>query len=223
MRFLLNIFSHLTFSIGKLGNLAGISLVIFSGILSNSDSDSQIWERHWKFYVGIAAPCFMALIASSILTSIVGLLRPERITVSIESAYQNVGIATSVALSMFQGDELAEAMGVPFFYGIASAVFLFFYCLVAWKAGWTKAPRNVSLWKAITTSYEIKIVEKLENLETIRKDPDIEDFYYVQYVDTMPDDALPENNDGFEIAVRRDHCATKKEPSEMENSYFGCA
>ncbi len=73
----------------------------------------------------------------------------------MECCYQNVGIATSVALTMFEGDELSEAMGVPFFYGVVEAVILGIYCIGAWKLGWTKAPKNASIWKILTTSYEV--------------------------------------------------------------------
>lgn len=201
----------------QLGNFAGICLVIFSAVLSNSDSDAQIWERPWNFYVGVSAPCIVALILSNFLTTACGLLKPERVTVSIEGCYQNIGIATSVALAMFEGDDLAEAMGVPFFYGVVEAVVLGVYCVGAWKAGWTKAPKHVSLWKAISTSYEVKAVEKVENEVTIRTDADHDGFYYVQQIDTMPENELPEEGDGLEIAIRREHRDTKKEPSHMSS------
>lgn len=76
-------------------------------------------------------------------------------TTSVECCYQNVGIATSVALTMFEGDELSNAMGVPFFYGVVEALILGIYCVGAWKAGWTKAPAKESFWKVIATSYEV--------------------------------------------------------------------
>ena len=146
----------------RLGNLAGVSLILFSGFLSNSDSEMQIWDRDWKFYFGVSAPCFLGLIVANLIATSIALLKPERVTVSIECVYQNVGIATSVALAMFDGDELAEAMGVPFYYGVVEAVVLSAYCIIAWKCGWTKAPVDVPLWVAISTSYEILSVEQAE-------------------------------------------------------------
>jgi hypothetical protein len=76
-------------------------------------------------------------------------------TVSVEACYQNVGIATSMAMTMFDGQELNVAMGVPFFYGVCEAIFVGSYCIVAWKMGWSKAPANAPLWRVITTSYEV--------------------------------------------------------------------
>ena len=62
---------------------------------------------------------------------------------------------------MFNGKDLNEAMGVPFFYGLVEAVFVGLYCFAGWKAGWTKAPSNVSFWnlKMDSNSLVIEIEE----------------------------------------------------------------
>ena len=90
------------------------------------------------------------------------LLRLFLRTLSVECCYQNVGIATSVALTMFQGDELSSAMAVPLYYGLIEAAILGVYCIIAWKGGWTKAPSKVSFCTMISTSYEVLIVEHLD-------------------------------------------------------------
>ena len=72
----------------------------------------------------------------------------------MECCYQNVGIATSVALTMFKGPDLAEALGAPLYYGIVEAVVLGLYCVVAWKAGWTKAPADENICVVVSTTYE---------------------------------------------------------------------
>lgn len=168
----------------KLGNFAGIALVVFSALMSNSggggnedgneEGAKNIFNREWKFYVGVASPCLVALLISNIVTTATHLKRPERVTVSVECCYQNVGIATSVALAMFDGNDLKEAMGVPLFYGIVEAVFLAFYCIVAWKFNWTKAPKNISLCQAIGTSYEVFVAEsnELKSVEVTLADDD---------------------------------------------------
>ena len=76
--------------------------------------------------------------------------------VAVECCYQNTGIATSVAAAMFNGAELSTAVGVPLFYGMCEAFFLAVYCLICWKAGWTKAPTDENVCKVILTSYEVK-------------------------------------------------------------------
>ena len=144
-----------------LGNCSGLLLIVFSATMTNTgDSDSKIWSRHWSFYVGVSIPCLGGLILANALATMALLPKPERVTVAIECCYQNVGIATSLALTMFGGNDLNEAMGVPFFYGVVEAVFVGIYCVGAWKAGWTKAPANENVFKVLITSYEVLELEE---------------------------------------------------------------
>jgi len=188
----------------KLGNVAGILLVLFSIAMSSltGESDSKIWNRSWHFYLGIALPCLLGLLLSNLFTTFfIQLVPPERVTVSVEGCYQNVGIATSVALTMFDGNDLAEAMGVPLYYGLVEAVVLGVYCVVAWKAGWTKCPPDVPFHTMVIESYEV-ICEEQKEVEAIEislrrrsctKDVDVEEsvsgngdtlFAYYKYVDS---------------------------------------
>lgn len=68
---------------------------------------------------------------------------------------------------MFQGDEAASALAVPLFYGIVEVALLGPYCVLCWKAGWTKAPHNISFWTMISTSYEVLLVEHNKDLEAV--------------------------------------------------------
>jgi predicted Na+-dependent transporter len=150
----------------RCGNFSGLALVVFSATMSNTGGDAKLWEHPWTYYVSVAAPCILGLTVANLLTTIVGLKKPERVTTSIECCYQNVGIATSVALTMFEGNDLSEAMGVPLFYGLVEAVAVAIYCIICWKCSWTKAPRNASFWTVIATSYEVVEAEMIE-LEAI--------------------------------------------------------
>lgn len=49
----------------------------------------------------------------------------------------------------------ADAMGVPFFYGVVEAFAIGCYCVWAWKSNWTKAPANTPFWEMVLTSYEV--------------------------------------------------------------------
>jgi len=80
---------------------------------------------------------------------------------------------------MFQGNDRAEAVAVPFFYGFTEALLLLVYCLVTWKAGWTKAPKDVSFWNMLFTSYEILSDEG----EAEHSSGDGDDFYMIDYKD----------------------------------------
>lgn len=149
-----------------IGNFAGIALIIFSAAVTNTgDADSKIWSRHWTFYVAVCLPCLVGLLVANLIASTLGLKKPERVSVAIECCYQNVGIATSLALTMFTGSDLNNAMGVPFLYGLAEVFFIGIYCVGAWKVGWTKAPANESICKVIATSYEVGAPEDDEDDE----------------------------------------------------------
>lgn len=97
---------------------------------------------------------------ANIVAAALSLARAEQVTVAIECCYQSVGIATSLALTMFNGAALNEAMGVPFVYGICEMVLVGTYCVSAWKLGYTKAPSDAPLWMVLFTSYEIREMEQ---------------------------------------------------------------
>jgi len=125
-----------------IGNVSGIALIILL-ILVSSDEEVNVdfSDRSYKFYFGVASPCILGMLIANGMTSFFNLPKPERISVSIECCYQNVGIATSVAMTMFEGEALGEAIGVPLYYGAVEASVTCVYCVVAWKLGWTKAPK----------------------------------------------------------------------------------
>lgn len=141
----------------RVGNVAGLLLVIFSSIMSNTTKGSRLWDHDWIFYGGVAFPCLAGLLIASLVTTLVGLPKPERVTIAVECCIQNCGISVSVALTMFDGSALAQALSVPFYYGIVECFVITLYCLLSWKQGWTKAPEDVSLWNMISTSYEVLV------------------------------------------------------------------
>lgn len=84
------------------------------------------------------------------------LKRPEVISVGVECSYQNVGIATSAAVAMFDDHiERGQALCVPLFYGTVEAIVLAIYCVVGWKLGWSKAPKDEKVCTMLFTTYEI--------------------------------------------------------------------
>ncbi|GMI01757.1 hypothetical protein TrLO_g3121 [Triparma laevis f. longispina] len=158
----------------KVGNIAGISLVLFSIILSSIDPKGAIWNRDSIFYTSVAAPCLAGLVLSSSIATCLKLKKPERVTLSIECCYQNVGIAQGVAVGMFSGTDLAEAIGVPLYYGFMSSALLSLYCVICWKAGWTKAPKDESFCVIVSTNYELE--------EAICRDEGIEVIYNEEHM-----------------------------------------
>ncbi len=143
-----------------LGSFAGLALVVLSAVLSttgNGDDGVKPWDQHWSFYIGVSSPCVLGLILANVLSKFAKLENPEIVTLSVECCYQNVGIATSAVLAMFDDkDEIARAMAVPLLYGLVEAGLLGCYCLISWKMGWTKAPRDEQICVVLTKTYEVE-------------------------------------------------------------------
>jgi len=140
----------------QMGNVAGVSLVVYSALVSSSSEDASLWNQDPSFYIGVSLPAVFGVIIASQLALKADLEKPERVAVAVEACYQNTGIATSVAISMFEGADQATAIGVPLFYGICEMVILAIYCIACWKMGWTKAPADENICTVIFTSYEVE-------------------------------------------------------------------
>lgn len=150
----------------RFGSLSGILLILFSVFLSSGGegSDSKFWNQPLVFYVAVGCPCVIGLLSANLLSRMSQLRGPETVAIAIECCYQNTGIATSMAITMFTDpEERAQAVAVPLFYGFVEAVAIGMYCLVAWKMGWTKAPADENLCVIMAKTYEV--VDESESSE----------------------------------------------------------
>ena len=191
----------------KAGNLAGIALVVYSALVSSTSKDASLWNQGPKFYIGVAIPAVIGVSLATFLATKAKLEKPERVSVAVEGCYQNTGIATSVAITMFQGSDLATAVGVPLYYGVVEALLLAVYCLGCWKIGWTKAPANENLCVVIATSYEVEKARlespnAIEVVSNSKGDQDIENMVFTQTQDgyRVDEDALREKSNAKRIA-----------------------
>jgi hypothetical protein len=66
---------------------------------------------------------------------------------------------------MFEGDDLNHAMGIPFFYGMCEAALVGTYCILGWKAGWSKAPAEAPIWDVVFRTYEVLEAERQDVCE----------------------------------------------------------
>jgi len=152
----------------RLGSISGILLIMFSAVFgSTQDQETRPWSQPWAFYVATVTPCLIGLLLSNIIASrVVRLKKPEVVTLSVECCYQNVGIATSAAVSIFHTPaEISQALAVPLLYGLVEAVVLGLYCAIAWKLGWTKAPKDESFCTMLLTTYEVDEDDTAEESE----------------------------------------------------------
>eukprot|EP00446_Apocalathium_sp_SHHI-4_P008370 CAMPEP_0177168880 /NCGR_PEP_ID=MMETSP0367-20130122/9291_1 /TAXON_ID=447022 ORGANISM="Scrippsiella hangoei-like, Strain SHHI-4" /NCGR_SAMPLE_ID=MMETSP0367 /ASSEMBLY_ACC=CAM_ASM_000362 /LENGTH=383 /DNA_ID=CAMNT_0018615021 /DNA_START=41 /DNA_END=1188 /DNA_ORIENTATION=+ len=138
----------------KLGNMAGIFLMVFSAIVS-SGGDQPLWDKEPSFYLATILPCLLALTVSFALGWLAPCLSaPEAVAVTVETCYQNTGLALTIALASFDGPERSEAASVPLFYGIVQVAILPLFLFVAWKCGLTYAPADATFAKVICQSWQ---------------------------------------------------------------------
>jgi len=134
-----------------LGNIAGVGIIIYSMVASEN---VPITGRPWHFYFATPLPIVFGLISSVTISTLANLKKPERVTVAVECCYQNTGIAITSCFAIFEGDELTEALGVPLYYTLVQGILMGFFCLFAWKIGWTKAPKDENFLKVLLNSYQ---------------------------------------------------------------------
>lgn len=141
----------------RLGSASGILLILFSIYVSSGGdgATSTFWNQDIFFYLTVSAPCLIGLLLANLGASAMHLSGPERVAIAVECCYQNVGIATSVAITMYPNkEERAQAIAVPLFYGVVEAVACGLYLLVSWRMGWTKAPVTDNLLVVLAKNYQ---------------------------------------------------------------------
>lgn len=175
-------------------SLSGVALILVSALLSSVGTQVSFWNQHWKFYVGVSLPCLVGLALANTFSRLFRLKKPECVAISIECCYQNTGIATSVAVTMYSSaDARAQAVAVPLFYGMVEAVAIGLYCLWAWKSGWTKAPCNERLCVVVAKSYEV------EEDDTVGGEED--STVVMGERDKVCDFSLDDSNEGVEVVA----------------------
>ena len=118
----------------------GISIVLSVFTSSAGPKALPVWERDSTFYASISFVVGAGLIVGLVASLSLSLPPAQRMSVAIETMYQNLGIAVSASLTMFNTSaETAVGAGVPIFYGIMGAVVNLAFCLTCWKIGWSLA------------------------------------------------------------------------------------
>mmetsp|Transcript_65345 Transcript_65345/g.143274 ORF Transcript_65345/g.143274 Transcript_65345/m.143274 type:complete len:396 (+) Transcript_65345:78-1265(+) len=136
------------------GTCAGF-LSILLGVVASGDSCADPFGQPFLVYFAILVPVVLGLFSAMALATCAGLPKPQRVAVSIETAYQNTGIALAVTLSL--GSEGRAAAIVPLVYGGYEAVCFGAYAIFAWYIGWTLSPPDESLWVIMYKSYQDQI------------------------------------------------------------------
>mmetsp|Transcript_7632 Transcript_7632/g.8757 ORF Transcript_7632/g.8757 Transcript_7632/m.8757 type:complete len:424 (-) Transcript_7632:1046-2317(-) len=144
------------------GNVAGV-LIQAVGLFASSTSCSPPWEQPGQVIAAALFPLVCGLIMAMVVAAFLGLPKPQQVAIAIETAYQNIGIAVAIALSL--GSRGREAAVVPVLYGFFEAVVYFPYCFFALFYGWTLSPKpkipfiyekheGEWLWKVLVYDYQ---------------------------------------------------------------------
>jgi len=122
--------------------------------MSSGASNTPFWSHPPIFVMAIGTPCVVGLIISFLISRyMLGISGPQAVAICIECSYQNTALAITVALSVFK-DDAGYAAGIPLIYGVIEPLVIGPFCLLAWKLGWTYAPREVGFWQWIGGNYQ---------------------------------------------------------------------
>lgn len=146
------------------GNVAG-GLLMVLGALTSSRKD-PLWDKDVTFYLSVSLPCVIGLAVAFLGARAARLSGPQCVAVSVESCYQNTGVALSLALATFDKEDQSQAAGVPLYYGVVEVVVLALFLVVAWKAGLTYAPASERLCTVLVQNFQPLVVEPTVDADT---------------------------------------------------------
>lgn len=134
------------------GNVAGVALIVFGALTSSRDD--PLWDKDAVFYCAVSLPCLAGIFAAFAMSWFCGLDAPQRVAVTVETSYQNTGIALTMALATFPKKDQSAAAGVPLFYGLVEVVILPLFLMAAWRLNQTYAPKTERFLRVVTCSYQ---------------------------------------------------------------------
>tara|TARA_B110001452_G_C15175365_1_gene408428 strand:- start:124 stop:1095 length:972 start_codon:yes stop_codon:yes gene_type:complete len=140
-------------TINAIGQAAGVLLMVL-GFFASSASHDPIWDNPPSWFVAVCSPCLIGLVIALLLARSIGLPPPEATAVAIECCYQNTGLGLTIALSAFPPEDTGKAAGVPLVYGVAEIAVIGTFALLASRLGWTHAPKDEPLLKALAGNYQ---------------------------------------------------------------------
>jgi len=135
------------------GNFCGISLVLFTSLFPEGGR-IILAGREPTFYYTPMMPMLFGLLFSNILSSLMKLKYPERVTVSVECVYQNTSIAMTSCLALFQGEDQSRGLAIALWYTGMQGAIILVYCFIAWKFEWTMAPSDEKFFKMLLKNYQ---------------------------------------------------------------------
>lgn len=137
------------------GNVSGIGLVLFTSLTPEGGRITLAGREPIFYYVPIM-PMLFGLFFSNIISTLMRLKCPERVTVSVECVYQNTSIAMTSCLALFEGEAQSRGLAVAFWYTGMQGAIILVYCVIVWKMGWTLAPSDENFIKVLLQNFQDK-------------------------------------------------------------------
>lgn len=147
-------FQTATNIIGNVAGMASILLGLFASIGGGGAEECPglFDQDFFPLWIATGVPLLVGLLGVLLMTSLLGLPKPQRVAIALETAYQNTGI--SLAYTLSQGAAGFAASAVPVIYGGYEAGFFGLFMLIAWKTDWTYAPKEDGLIKVMFSNYQ---------------------------------------------------------------------
>lgn len=138
-----------------IGNIAGLCLIVFGAVFSSRDD--PLWDKTGTFYLAVAMPCCIGLVAAFVLSFInPWLSRPEAVSITVETVYQNTGLALSICLATFPANLRGKVAGVPLYYSVIQVILLPLFLTISWKLGFTYCPSSESFCRMACDDWQPK-------------------------------------------------------------------
>mmetsp|Transcript_7193 Transcript_7193/g.8229 ORF Transcript_7193/g.8229 Transcript_7193/m.8229 type:complete len:329 (-) Transcript_7193:94-1080(-) len=134
------------------GNVSGIVLLVLAILLSSNEE--PFWEKPPVFWAGTAMPPLIGASMALVVSSFIALPKPDRLSVIVETVYQNTSIPTAVAFATFSSAAAKKAAAIPVVYGLIQATLSVSVLVVGWKAGWSYAPEKERFRTIILNTYQ---------------------------------------------------------------------
>lgn len=143
----------------NLGTVCGLLLFLFSVFESSNPRTTTVplWRRTTSFYLSVLLPVVMTTAIVVVLSSVdyLGLEPPERVAVVIEAVYQNTALGATMAIQMFPGQHLGDAIGLVVLYQLSQGAILTVFGVCAHYSHWTLvSPCETSLWEALVGNFQ---------------------------------------------------------------------
>lgn len=87
----------------------------------------------------------LASISTLFWASVVGIPKPQRIAVSLETSVQNTPLCLALLYQIYDGDDESESAIIPVLYGIGSGIYNIAVLVIAYNIGWSYAVKDKTI------------------------------------------------------------------------------